>query len=68
MFKLKKPNPITASTSAASYPPIRIPDPGLPIPSAATAQRIRAGCRTKGKPEREELERFWKPLLKKGLP
>jgi hypothetical protein len=54
VFKLEQPAPTISSTSAISYP----------VPSVATRQRKRGGCRTKSKPERGELERFWGPLIK----
>jgi hypothetical protein len=59
--KLNKPNPTTSSTSVTIYPPIQVPSDGRPVPSNATTQRRRAGCRTQSRPERGEDDRFWKP-------
>jgi hypothetical protein len=64
--KLDKPTPTTSSTLVNQYPPTQAPSYGRPIPSMAATQRRRGGCQTQSKPEREELEQFWKPLIKEA--
>ena len=64
VLKLNKPTPTTLSTSVKIYPPVQVPSDGRPVPSIATTQRRRAGCRTQSRPERGDDDRFWKSLLK----